>query len=146
MTKMKTDTEVVVANATGLFEVETDQLGSMRADIVTLDDTTYGFSVFGRQGVGGNMEPKKQLLLTFPKRESFLIYDAKDLLDVKYIDYSESHYFEYVVESGSFAVSYTESPRKATGLFSMDMKLKGSPVPPGPERLKVKGFFHLKND
>jgi hypothetical protein len=62
MSKMKTDTEVVVANATGLFEVETDQLGSMRADIVTLDDTTYGFSVFGRQGVGGNMEPKKQLL------------------------------------------------------------------------------------
>ena len=143
---MKTDTEVVKANATGLFEVETDQLGSMRADVCTLDDTTFGFSVSVRQGLGGNMEPKKLLLLTFPKRELFSIYDAKDLLDVMYMDYSESYHFEYVVESGSFAVSYTESPRKATGLFSMDMTLKGSPVPPGPQRLKVTGFFHLKSE
>ncbi|WP_434597953.1 hypothetical protein J3Q09_13020 [Pseudomonas sp. R4-83] len=140
---MTTDDEVTSSNATGLFKVKTDLRGIIRPDHLIFSDLDSGFTVIVAEGVGGTMEPKKRFVLTFPRKDSYVTSDARDLVEVKYDDWSDMYDFQYSVESGSVTVSYEESPRATIGMFNLVMKIIPGNVPPGPERLKISGFFLL---
>lgn len=137
---MNIETKMSV-NTVGTFEVKTDGLGDIRADVVSFEETPRGFQVLVSQGVGGTMETKRLFKIALPRKTTWL-YNV-DELKVELREYSDMHSFEYIPLSGQVLVWLTKSPRRVRGVFYMEMKNVGDSF--GPPTLKVNGYFDLSN-
>lgn len=132
------------STATGKFEVEVEGYGKIVQRDIYLSDKGLGFEVGVSDDPPGNMPPTRFLFIEFPNKSAITKYDVKDLKSFAYHDYSESHSYEFVPESGFVKVKYQDSPRQASGEIDVKGRLAGSPPPPGPVNVRIFGAFDLK--
>ncbi|QXZ16937.1 hypothetical protein KVQ82_13890 [Pseudomonas sp. AO-1] len=134
------------SDAAGEFVVNVDGHGQINQRDLYLREKEKGFEIGVTDDPPGSMPPTKVFFIEFPDKLAPAVYDIKQLKRVLYADYSEWHDYVFIAESGTVTVkSYQDSPRRASGDFTMVGRLEGSPRPiPGPDVFTISGNFNLK--
>lgn len=133
------------SDAAGTFEVDVEGSGHIEQRDLYLRDMGIGFEIGIADDPPGHMPPTRFLFLEFPDKPVFKQYDVRQLKRVTYHDYSEWHSYEFIAESGTVTLAYQDSPRRTLGRVDIAGRLIGNPIPiPGPEIVKITGWFYLK--